>query len=183
MPRPRKLDLIPQELQARLKAALEQRGYADIVEVTEELNFWLEDAGLEITIGKSAVGEFSKVLKDQRDAFNFAEVIMKDLDIEGESEMHKAIMQMIAVHAVKLMRKASDDEEVLPAKDLMALGKMLKEVMSSAGIREKMLADDEERVAKKARVEAAAAATKVAQQAGISEETVEAVKQSILGVA
>lgn len=183
MPQPRKIDLIPLDLQRWLKTELEQRGFADIVEVTEALNFHLEERGETLTIGKTAVGKFSKVLKDQQDAFEFAELVMRDLDLEGESEMHKAIMQMIAVHAVKLMRKVSDDGDELPAKDLMALGKMLKELMSSAGMREKMLADERDRIVKAARAEAATTAAKVATEAGLSDDMVEQVKSSILGVA
>ena len=79
MPPPKKLDLIPHEVRQRLAMALQERGFADIVAVTEELNFWLDDAGLEIRIGKSAVGEYSKLLKNQRDAFAMAETLLSIL--------------------------------------------------------------------------------------------------------
>ena len=96
MPAPAKLDLIPPELRAWLREALEARGFAEIVAVTEELNFRLQECGLEVSIGKTAVGRFSKALKDQREAFSIAETLLSDMDIAAEGELHKVLVQMIA---------------------------------------------------------------------------------------
>ena len=51
MPPPRKIDLIPQEIRLRLQDLLKARGFSDYVAVTEDLNFWLEEAGLEMRVG------------------------------------------------------------------------------------------------------------------------------------
>uniref|UniRef100_UPI003561BF42 phage protein Gp27 family protein n=1 Tax=Actibacterium sp. TaxID=1872125 RepID=UPI003561BF42 len=145
MPPPRKVDLIPEELRKWLKEALSSRGFGDIIAVTDELNFKLEAAGLQLNVGKTAVGEFSKLLKDQREAFGIAETLMADMDIDKESEIHKVLMHMIASMAMQLMKATREDDGHLPAKDLMALGKMLKDLMASAGIREKLLDDERQR--------------------------------------
>ena len=60
MPPPRKIDLIPQEIRLRLQDLLKERGFSDYVAVTEDLNFWLEEAGLEMRVGKSAVHSFGQ---------------------------------------------------------------------------------------------------------------------------
>lgn len=191
MPAPRKIDLIPAELRRWLAEALEARGFGDIIAVTEELNFKLDEAGVEVSIGKSAVGDFSKALKDQREAMGLAETLLADMDIERESDLHKVLMQLIATSAVQLLRSVRDDDKHLDAKDLMALGRMLKDIMSSAGIREKLRDDERARIAKEAR---AAAEAEIAErldaavteaglsEAGLSETQLDLIRRKVLGV-
>lgn len=145
MPPPKKIDLLPEALIERLKALLAARGFGQIVEVTEELNGWLGAEGLELTISKTAVGEFSKMLKDQREAFSMAETLLSDMDLEAESDMHRTLMTMIATSAMQMMRAVREGDGHLDPKDLMNLGRMLKDLMGSAGIREKLLADEQAR--------------------------------------
>ncbi|MCW9041729.1 MAG: DUF3486 family protein [Pseudopelagicola sp.] len=182
MPPPRKIDLIPTELRERLKETLAHRGFGDIVEVTDELNFWLEEEGLELRIGKTAVGNFSKLLKDQREAFAMAETLLGDMDIEQEGEMHRVLMQMIATSAMQLMQHVREQNGHLDPKDLMSLGRMLKDLMSSAGIREKIREDERVRIAREARESAAEDADTVARELGMTSETAAAIKARILGV-
>ncbi|WP_172298327.1 phage protein Gp27 family protein [Pseudoruegeria sp. HB172150] len=182
MPSPRKLDLIPVELRQWLAEELTARGFADIVEVTEALNARLQDEGLELQVGKSAVGSFSKLLKNQREAFAMAETLLEDMDIERESDMHRVLMQMIATAAVQLMRTVSEENGHLDAKDLMSLGRMLKDLMHSAGIREKLREDERSRIAREVREAAAETASQAAHSAGMTEATVESIKAAILGV-
>lgn len=148
MPAPRKVDLLPDELRARLAQELAARGFGDIVAVTEALNFWLEERGLELRMGKSAVGEFSKLLKDQREAFSMAETLLADMDLEAESDMHRTLMQMIATSAMHMMRSVRDEEKHLDAGALMSLGRMLKDLMGSAELRERLLAGHKKEQAK-----------------------------------
>lgn len=181
MPAPKKLDLIPQQIRARLAAELKARGFADIIDVTEALNVWLEEEGLELRIGKTAVGEFSKVLKYQRDAFTLAETILADADIEAETELHRVLMQMIGASAVHFMAAARDSDGQLDPRDLQFLSRMLKDLMHSAGIREKLLADERARLQNEqaARLDEAVRSGALA---GMSADTVEAIKSQILGV-
>lgn len=153
MPPPRKINLIPAELRHWLAEELQLRGFADIVAVTDALNARLDDEGVSVTIGKSAVGEFSRLLKDQRDAFSMAETLLQGMDVEAESDLHKMLLHMIATSAAMMMKQVRDDGEHLDAKELMALGRMLKDLMASAGIREKLRDDERQRVAKAAQEE------------------------------
>lgn len=182
MPPPRKIDLIPEEIRDWLKELLAERGFGEILEVTEELNFRLEQEGMELRIGKTAVGNFSKLLKDQREAFAMAETLLDDMDIEQESDMHKVLMQMIATSAFHLMQSISEENGRLDPKDLMNLGRMLKDLMSSAGIREKIREDERVRIARETREKAAGEVDKVSGELGLKKDTVESIKAKILGV-
>lgn len=182
MPPPRKIDLVPEQLRDWLRDELADRGFADIVEVTEALNFRLEQDGLELRLGKTAVGEFSKLLKDQREAFGMAETLLADMDIEAESDIHRTLMQMIATSAMQMMQSVRQEDGHLDAKDLMSLGRMLKDLMQSAGFRERLLSDERDRVAKEARQAAAEAVEKSSSDLGLTQQTAEAVKSMILGV-
>ncbi|MBW4984753.1 DUF3486 family protein [Mameliella sp. CS4] len=186
MPPPRKLDLIPEELRRWLAEELRDRGFADIVDVTEGLNFRLQEAGLELSVGKTAVGDFSKALKDQREAFAIAETLLSDMDIEAEGELHKVLMQMIATSAVHMIQSVREKDEHLDPKDLMSLGRMLKDLMSSSGMREKLLADERARVARQAREAAQAemdeALEATATEAGLSAEMLDRLRRGVLGL-
>ena len=182
MPPPKKLDLVPEELIEDLKRMLADRGFSDIVEVTEEFNTRLEIEGCEIRVGKTAVGNFSKMLKDQREAFSMAETLLSDMDLEAESDMHRTLMTMIATSAMQMMRSVREGNGHLPAGDLMNLGRMLKDLMGSSAVREKLLADERRRIAQEAREDAAEPAAKTVRQAGMSEELENRIKANILGV-
>lgn len=186
MPAPAKLDLIPEDLRRWLAEELRARGFSDIVEVTDALNWRLEEAGLEVSVGKTAVGRFSKALKDQREAFSLAETLLSDLDISAEGELHKVLIQMIATSAVHMMQSVREDDGHLEPKDLMALGRMLKDLMASSGMREKLLEGERARIAAEAR---AAAATEVEQaldsaaaEDGLSEDVVATLRRRFLGL-
>lgn len=183
MPSPRKVDLLPEPLRDWLREELTKRGFAEIVEVTEALNFRLEETDQELRIGKTAVGEYSKLLKDQREAFGMAETLLADMDLEAEGDLHRTLMQMIATSAMHMMQSVRQEDGHLEPKDLHFLGKMLKDLMGSAGIREKLLADERARVARKAKEEAAADIEASSAELGMSAATVEAIKAKILGVA
>ncbi|MEQ5870232.1 DUF3486 family protein [Sagittula sp. NFXS13] len=191
MPPPKKIDLLPEQLREWLREELTLRGFGDILDVTEALNFRLEEEGLELSIGKSAVGDFSKALKDQREAFAFADAMLSDLDIEAEGDLHRTLMQMIATSAIQMMRHVRDEDGHLDPKDLMSLGRMLKDLMSSAGIREKLLDSERERIRRDAIEEAQREAEERADatietlrrdQPGLSVDTLTTMKRGFLGL-
>ncbi|GIT85421.1 phage protein Gp27 family protein [Roseobacter sp. OBYS 0001] len=183
MPPPKKLDLVPEELIERLKRMLADRGFSDIVEVTEEFNTLLEVDGISIRVGKTAVGNFSKMLKDQREAFSMAETLLSDMDLEAESDMHRTLLTMIATSAMQMMRSVREGDGHLPASDLMNLGRMLKDLMGSTIAREKILEDAERKKERQMGLEmAAAAACDTARKVGMSEELENQIKASILGI-
>lgn len=186
MPPPKKIDLLPPQLMEYLRSELAQRGFAEIVEVTEALNFRLEEDGLELRIGKTAVGNFSKLLKDQREALDVARVLMADMDIEGEGKMHQAMLQMISIAAVNMMQSAAKAGQEFDPKSLMQLGMMLKNLMQSSGMREKLKSDERKRVMQEAHEaaieEAAGKLDGMADELGLSADLINGIKTDVLGI-
>lgn len=181
MPAPRKIDLIPAEFRDWLGEELMARGFGGIVDVTDALNFRLEEAGIEVRIGKSAVGEHSKLLKDQREAFAMAETLLDDMDLKAEGEMHRVLMQMIATSAMQMMRSVREGDGHLEPKDLASLGKMLKDLMGSTQTRENLLEGERARIAAEAReaqrAELDAALSEGAERGDVTKEAMEAARR------
>lgn len=182
MPPPRKLDLIPDEFRQWLVEELKARGFADILAVTEALNFRLDAAGLEVRIGKTAVGEYSKLLKDQREAYAMSEALLADMDVEAESEMHKVLTHLLSTMTFQLLQKVREQDKVLEPKQLMEIGRMLQSVMGSTAVREKIREDERNRIAARAKADAAKDLDAASASLGLTADTVEAIKRKILGV-
>ncbi|MGR3501592.1 phage protein Gp27 family protein [Pseudaestuariivita sp.] len=188
MPVPRKIDRIPADLRQWLQDALRESGFGGYVELTDELNAKLEERGEEIRLGKSAVHafgqDFEAFVKAQEQAAAWAESWMADNGLEDEAKRHNVLFQMVTTLAFKVMsaQMTKEGDEIDP-KELHFIGRMLKDVMTSSGIREKLLADERAQIAKEAREAAASAAENVAREQGLSGDTVQAIRASILGVA
>ena len=60
MPPPRKVDLLPSELRGWLQDELRSRGFAGYEDLAEALNFRLDEAGLELRIGNSAIHSYGQ---------------------------------------------------------------------------------------------------------------------------
>lgn len=166
MPPPRKVDLLPPELKDWLREELVARGFGDYEQLAEDLNFRLEDAGLELRIQKSALhnfgSEYQEFVRLQEQAGAWAHSWMAENGLEEEAQRHNVLFQMVTTLAFKQMRaqmEKSGDE--IDPKELHFIGRMLKDIMSSSGMREKMVAEAraqavaEERQAQAAKITAA----------------------------
>lgn len=160
MPPPRKIDLLPAELRGWLQEELRTSGFAGYEELAERLNFRLEAEGMELRIRKSAIHaygvEYEAMVKAQEEASAWAVGWMQDEGLADEAKRHSVLFQMITTLAFKAMKsqQLKDGAEIDP-KELHFLGKMLKDIMSSSGIREQTIAAD--RKAQSAKLEAAVA--------------------------
>lgn len=187
MPPPRKVDLLPPELKGWLQDELKARGFGDYVELAEALNFRLEEEGLELRIGKSALHsfgqEYAEFVRYQEEASAWAADWMNDNGLEEEAQRHNVLFQMITTLAFKVMQSQmlKDGGEIDP-RELHFLGKMLKDVMASSGIREKLVADERAHAAREAREAAVANVEADARQLGLTDETVQGIRARILGV-
>jgi hypothetical protein len=160
MPPPRKIDLLPQELRSWLQEELRTSGFAGYEELAERLNFRLEAEGLELRIRKSAIHaygvEYEAMVRAQEEASAWAVGWMQDEGLADEAKRHSVLFQMITTLAFKVMKsQALKEGDEIDPKELHFLGRMLKDVMSSSGIREQTIAAD--RKAQSAKLEAAVA--------------------------
>lgn len=160
MPSPRKVDLLPPELKKWMEDELRARGFAGYEALAEALNWKLEDAGLELRIQKSALhaygAEFAEFVKVQESASAWATEWMTEAGIGEEAKRHNVLFQMITALAFKVMQAEMIKEagEIDP-KSLHFIGRMMKDIMASSGIREQLAAA--ERKAQGAKLDAAVA--------------------------
>jgi uncharacterized protein DUF3486 len=108
MPPVRKVDKLPTELKQWLQDALKARGFGDFIALTEDLNFRLEEEGLELRIGKSAIHaysqEYEEFVKYQNEASAWAADWMNNNGLEEEAQRHNVLFQMITTLAFKVMQ-------------------------------------------------------------------------------
>ncbi|WP_411836716.1 phage protein Gp27 family protein [Paracoccus sp. ME4] len=158
MPPPRKVDQLPPEIRAWLQDTLRERGFADYIAVTEELNDKLAEAGKVVTFHHATVHRFSQeyraFVKTQETASAWAQEWMTENGLEEEAKRHNVLFQMVTALAFKAMEaKMEKDGDEIDPKELHFIGRMLKDIMASAGIRQSMMAA--ERKAQAERLEAA----------------------------
>ena len=89
---------------------------------------------------------------------------MQDQGLEDEAKRHNVLFQMITTLAFKVMKNqmTKEGDEIDP-RELHFLGKMMKDIMASSGIREKLV--EEERRAAIARLDDAVEAGDIEAQA------------------
>jgi len=187
MPPVRKVDKLPAELKQWLQEALKARGFGDFIALTEDLNFKLEEEGLELRIGKSAIHaysqEYAEFVKYQNEASAWAADWMNDNGLEGEAQRHNVLFQMITTLAFKVMQsQMTKDGSKIDPRDLSFIGKMLKDVMASSGMREKIMETERARIAMETRETAAAGIEEKGKQLGLTRKTISDIKAEILGV-
>lgn len=161
MPPPRKVDQLPPEIREWLQQTLRERGFSDYVAITEELNSRLAEAGKVVTFHHATVHRFSQeyhaFVKTQETAGAWAQEWMQENGLEEEAKRHNVLFQMITALAFKVMEKqmGKEGDEIDP-KELHFIGRMLKDVMHSSGIRQQLIAA--ERKAQGEKLSAAVAA-------------------------
>lgn len=149
MPPPRKIDLLSSEIREWLQQTLRDRGFSDYVAITEELNEKLaeeaDEEGKVVSFHHATVHRFSQeyraFVRTQETASAWAQEWMMENGLEEEARRHNILFQMITALAFKVMEKqmGKDGDEIDP-KELHFIGRMLKDVMASSGIRQQMIA-------------------------------------------
>lgn len=168
MPPPRKIDRLPSEILDWLKETLRERGFGDYLAVTEELNDKLAEAGKVVSFSHTTVHKFGQEYREfvrtQEKAGAWAQEWMAENGLEDEARRHNVLFQMVTALAFKAMeaRMMASGDEIDP-KELHFVGRMLKDIMASSGIRQNMLAADRKAQAEK--LDAAVAAGDIDQLA------------------
>lgn len=172
MPPPRKIDQLPPDIRDWLQQTLRERGFADYVAITDELNDKLAEAGKVVSFHHATVHrfgqEYRKFVETQETASAWAQGWMLENGLEEEAKRHNVLFQMVTALAFRAMEARMMDEgaEIDP-KELHFIGRMLKDIMASAGIRQNMLAAERKLQAEKleAAVEAGELTADIAQKA------------------
>lgn len=185
MPPRSKIAQLPQEMRTWLHKAIVERGFGDIVGLTEELNALCKEGGVAVSIGKSAVGAESQRVKRAQEAIRatteatrlIAEASRDDADTRSEAAIalvHSQVFELL------LELREAVDEESDPVERMKVLTKVAKSLseMSRARVNQAKWKTDVE-----ARAQAAAdKATKLAKKGGMDAKTVDEIRRSILGI-
>jgi len=187
MPPPRKVELLTPELRAWLHDWWKEKGFHGYEELTEELNFRLEEEGLELRIGKSALHaygqEYEQFVKLQDEAGAWASQWLADNDLSEEADRHRVLFQMMTSVAFKVLKsQMSKEGDKIDPRELHFLGKMMKDIMSSAGIREGLMAKERLRIAAEERANAVEALDSARDELGLSSDVIGKLRREFLGM-
>ncbi|WP_439526195.1 phage protein Gp27 family protein [Roseovarius mucosus] len=187
MPPPRKVELLPPELRQWLHDWWKAKGFHGYEELAEELNFRLAEDGLELRIGKSALHaygqEYEQFVKLQDEAGAWASQWLADNDLSEEADRHRVLFQMMTSVAFKVLKSQMTKEgEDIDPRELHFLGKMMKDIMSSAGIREQLMVKERARIAAEERANAVEALEAQSEELGLSSGIIDKLKREFLGV-
>ena len=185
MPPRSKIAQLPQQLREWLHKAIVERGYGDIVALTEELNQLCKEGGVAITIGKTAVGIESQRVQRAQEAIRatteatrlIAEASRDDADTRSEAAI--ALVQS-QVFELLLEIRETVDADADPVERMKVLTKVAKSLseMSRARVNQAKWRTDVE-----ARLKAAAdKVSKLAKKGGLDAKTVAEIRASILGI-
>lgn len=187
MPPPRKVELLPSQLREWLHAWWKEKGFHGYEELAEELNFRLEEEGLELRIGKSALHsygqEYEQFVKLQDEAGAWASQWLAENDLSEEADRHRVLFQMMTSVAFKVLKaQMGKDGEDIDPRELHFLGKMMKDIMASSGIREQLMVKERARIAAEERARAVDALADQSDELGLSGEVIARLRREFLGV-
>ncbi len=184
MPRISKIAKLPPELRTWLHCAIVQRGYGDIVALTEELNALCKEGGVAITIGKSAVGEESKRIKRAQEAIRAtteaAKLIAEAAPDDGDNRS-MAAMAIVQSEVFELLLQVRESETIVDPVE--RLGVMNEAALGLSRLSRSRVNQARWNAEVQAKVAAAAdKVTKLARKSGADPKTVAEIRASILGI-
>lgn len=155
MPKRRKVDLLPSEFRRELQDELKESGFSDYVGITERLNFRLEEAGLELRIGKSAVHaygqEFQEYAEMQEQAQDEIRAFLEEASLKDEVDVTSALFQQLTTLQWRLQMALASPNSLPDPRGMKDLTTALNNLIRSSSLREKLLDDERKRVASEAR--------------------------------
>lgn len=184
MPPVSKIAQLPEEIRAWLHATLVKRSFGGIEAVTAELQAMLQEAGVAMYIGKSAVGAESLKIKRAQESIRatteaaklIAETSRDDGDTRSEAAM--AIVQSEVFELLLQVREADDEEDPAARLGLMNEAALGLSRLSRARVNQSRWRTEVETKAK----EAADAVAKIAKTGGLQKAQVDEIRAQILGI-
>lgn len=184
MPSRGKIARLPVELRQWLQQAFVDRAFGDIVDITAELNTLMKEAGVAITIGKSAVGaEAQRVRRAQetiaavtRNMQLIASTASDDADMRGEALNAMVSTEMFEV--LMLVREAEGEVELPARMKLMNQAALAAARLSTASVRQRKFRTEVEDRARAA----AEKIGKIVAKGGMDASTAAEIRASILGI-
>ena len=184
MPRPSKIAKLPPDLRAWLHKAIVERGFGDIVALTDELNALCKQGGVAISVGKSSVGVESQRVKRAQEAIRAtteaARLIAETSPDEGDNRSAGA-MAIVQSEVFDLLLQVRESEAITDP--LVRLGIMNEAALGLSRLSRSRVNQARWNSEVEAKTKAAAdRVTKLAKKGGMDVKTVNEIRASILGI-
>lgn len=184
MPPVSKIAQLPPDIRAWLHSTFVDRAFGDIEAITEELNALMKQAGVAISVGKSAVGAESLKVKRAQEAIRAtteAARLIAEAAPDQADHRSAAAMALVQSEVFELLLKIRESDDIVdPAErlDLMNDAALGLSRLSRSRVNQARWADELD-----TRAQAAAAKVeKLAKKGGMDERTVAEIRASILGI-
>ena len=103
MPPRRKIDLLPKEFRQWLQDELKKRGFSGYDDLTEALNWRLEEEGMELRIGRTAVHAYGQEFQEYADMQERAQdeirAFLEEASLKEEVDVTSALFQQLTTCA------------------------------------------------------------------------------------
>ena len=163
MPPPRKVNLLPSELRRWLQDELKERGFAGYEDLAEALNFRLEEEGLELRIGKSAIHaygqEFQQYAAMQEQAQDEIRAFLEEASLKEEVDVTSALFQQLTTIQWRLQMMLANPDQLPDPRGMKDLTTALNNLIRSTSLRDGIL--KAERAAQSDRLEQAVASGEI----------------------
>lgn len=183
MPPRSKVAQLPPELRAWLHRAIVERGYGDIVGLTDELNALCKQGGVAITIGKSAIGAESQRVKRAQESIaattEAARLIAEAAPDEGDNRS-AAAMALVQSEVFETLLKIRECDDL---DDMTRLGVMNEAALGLSRLSRSRVNQARWNAEVEARAKAAAEkVAKIAKTGGLTPAQVSEIRSQILGI-
>ena len=184
MPPRGKIATLPPELREWLHQTFVERAFGDIEGITEELNALMKEAGVAISIGKSAVGAESLKVKRAQEAIRAtteAAKVIAESSADPSDTRSAAAMALVQSEVFELLLQIRESEDLdNPVERLAVMNEAALGLsrMGRARVLQAKWADELDQRAQAAADKVA----KLAKKGGMSAETVAEIRASILGI-
>lgn len=185
MPPVSKIAQLPQALREWLHKAFVERGFGGIEQITEDLNALMKEAGVAISIGKSAVGAESQKVKRAQETIRATTEAAKLIaqtsrdDTDSRSEAAMALVQSEVFELLLQVREAEALDDPVARLDVMNGAALALSRMSRARV-----SQSKHRIEIETRIKAAAdQVAKIAKTGGLTKAQQSEIRASILGIA
>ncbi len=143
MPPPRKVDLLPSELRRWLQDELKERGFSGYEDLAESLNFRLEEEGLELRIGKSAIHaygqEFQQYAQMQEQAQDEIRAFLEEASLKEEVDVTSALFQQLTTIQWRLQMVLAKPDQLPDPRGMKDLTTALNNLIRSTSLRDGIL--------------------------------------------
>lgn len=183
MPPVSKVAQMPAEIREWLHKAFVARGFGDIEAITGEVNGLMKEAGVAITIGKSAVGAESQKVKRAQEAIRAtteAAKLINDSSPDAGDNRSAGAMAIVQSEVFEILLKMREAEDL---EDGQRLANMSEAALLLSRLSRSRVYQSRWNVEVEARAKAAADQVgKLLKKGGLDAKTAAEIRRSILGI-